>query len=110
MVGGKAKWSSKGWIINKLESEVVVLFEQVVIDLKHGPKVSVYRVGCDPWAVSGTGGVAIQDCYVLPVDRVMAVPGVLCQCRVHTNTQLHCLVVLLQLLVELSSCLSYRSG
>ena len=55
-------------------------------------------------------GVAIQDCYVLPVDRVMAVPGVLCQCRVHTNTQLHCLVVLLQLLVELSSCLSYRSG
>ena len=56
MVGGKAKWSSKGWIINQLESEVVVLFEQVVIDLKHGPKVSVYRVGCDPWAVSGTGG------------------------------------------------------
>ena len=34
-----AKWDSTGWVINQLESEVGMLFEQGVIDLGHGPKV-----------------------------------------------------------------------
>ena len=55
-------------------------------------------------------GVAIQDSYVVPVDRVMAAPGMLCQCRVCTVTRLHCPAVLPQSLVELPSCLSYVSG
>ena len=51
--------------------------------------------------------MAIQDPYVVPVDRVMASPGMLSQCQVCTVT---CPEVLSQTLVELPSCLSYVSG
>ena len=39
------QYSSIGWIISQLGSEVGVLVEQGVIDLGHGPKVPVYWVG-----------------------------------------------------------------
>ena len=42
---GKAKWGSTKWIINQLESEVGALVEQGIIDLWHGPKAPVYKVG-----------------------------------------------------------------
>ena len=100
--GGRGMGQYTGWIIDQLESEVEVLVEQRVIE----PQSTWVGLWSNVHWLQGQSlvqvGVAIQDSYTVPINRVMAVPGLLCQCWVCTVTRLHGLVVLPQSLVKVA--------